>query len=125
MELASRYNLKFEYIKGIKSTLADTMSRLVKLNPDIQLEKEPNGYQFVKPPPEEVSSRDSELKLIYIAPTSLEHDPHKDPIPLKGQIQWGISLEDLLIAQKEDKFCKTIRGRIQKEGPSVSLLSGG
>ena len=39
VELASRYNLKFEYIKGIKNTLADTMSRLVKLNPDIQLEK--------------------------------------------------------------------------------------
>ena len=117
VELASRYNLKFEYIKGIKNTLADTMSRLVKLNPDIQLEKEPNGYQFGKPTPEDVPPKDTELKLIYIAPTSPEHDPHKDPIPLRGQIQWGISLEDLLKAQKEDKFCKTIRGRIQKEGP--------
>ena len=118
VELASRYNLKFEYIKGIKNTLADTMSRLVKLNPDIQLEKEPNGYQFGKPPPEEVSSNDLEPKLIYLAPVSPEHDPHKDPIPLRGQIQWGISLEDLLIAQKEDKFCKNIRERIQKEGPN-------
>ena len=93
------------------------MSRLVKLDPDIQLEKEPNGYQFGKPPPVEGSSGDSELKLIYIAPTSPEHDPLKDPIPLRGQIQWGISLEDLLMAQKDDKFCKTIRKRIQKEGP--------
>ena len=118
VELASRYNLKFEYIKGIKNTLADTMSRLVKLNPDIQLEKEPNGYQFGKPPPEEVSSNHLEPKLIYIAPVSPEHDSHKDPIPLRGQIQWGISLEDLLIAQKEDKFCKNIRERIQKEGPN-------
>ena len=116
VELASRYNLKFEYIKGIKNTLADTMSRLVKLNPDIQLEREPNGYQFGKPPPEEVSSNDLEPKLIYIAPISPEHDLHKDPIPLRGQIQWGISLEDLLIAQREDKFCKNIRERIQKEG---------
>ena len=49
VELALRYNLKFEYIKGIKNTLADTMSRLVKLDPDIQLEREPNGYQFGKP----------------------------------------------------------------------------
>ena len=118
VELASRYNLKFEYIKGIKNTLADTMSRLVKLNPDIQLEKEPNGYQFGKPPPEEVSSNDFEPKLTYIAPVSPDYDPHKDPIPLRGQIQWGISLEDLLIAQKEDKFCKNIRERIQKEGPN-------
>ena len=118
VELASRYNLKFEYIKGIKNTLADTMSRLVKLNPDIQLEREPNGYQFGKPPPEEVSSSDLEPKLVYIAPVSPEQNPHKDPIPIRGQIQWGISLEDLLIAQKEDKFCKNIRERIQKEGPN-------
>ena len=118
VELASRYNLKFEYIKGIKNTLADTMSRLVKLDPDIQLEREPNGYQFGKPPLEEESSGNPDLKLIYIAPTSPEHDPHKDPIPLRGQIQWGISLEDLLVAQKGDKFCNTIRDRIQKEGPN-------
>ena len=65
-----------------------------------------------------MSSNDLEPKLIYIAPVSPEHDSHKDPIPLRGQIQWGISLEDLLIAQKEDKFCKSIRGRIQKEGPN-------
>ena len=62
VELASRYHLKFEYIKGIKNTLADTMSRLVKLDPDIQLEREPNGYQFGKPPPGEGSSEASELK---------------------------------------------------------------
>ena len=37
VELASRYTLKFEYIKGIKNTLADTMSRLVELDPDIML----------------------------------------------------------------------------------------
>ena len=117
VELASRYNLKFEYIKGIKNTLADTMSRLVKLNPDIQLEKEPNGYQFGKPPPEEVSSNDLEPKLIYIAPVSPEHDSHNDPIPLRGQIQWGISLEDLLIAQKEDKFCKNIREEFRRRDP--------
>ena len=34
VELASKYTLKFEYVKGIKNTLADTMSRLVTLDPD-------------------------------------------------------------------------------------------
>ena len=118
VELAARYNLKFEYIKGIKNTLADTMSRLVKLDPDIQLGKEPHGYQFGKPQPEEGATTDGEIRLIYLAPISPEHNPHKthDPIPLKGQIQWGISLEDLLKAQKADKFCMNIRQRIQKEG---------
>ena len=48
VELASKYTLKFEYVKGIKNTLADTMSRLVTLDPDIMLVKEPEGYQFGK-----------------------------------------------------------------------------
>ena len=39
VELASKYILKFEYVKGIKNTLADTMSRLVTLDPDIMLTK--------------------------------------------------------------------------------------
>ena len=31
------YQLKFEYIKGVKNTLVDTMSRLVQLDPDVAL----------------------------------------------------------------------------------------
>ena len=43
------YNLKFEYIKGIKNTLADTMSRLVQLDPDTALPPEPEHEEFGKP----------------------------------------------------------------------------
>ena len=44
------YQLKFEYIKGVKNTLADTMSRLVQLDPDVALPPEPDGQQFMKAP---------------------------------------------------------------------------
>ena len=59
VELASNYILKFEYVKGIKNTLADTMSRLVTLDSDIVLTKEPEGYQFRKPVEIEDSHRHS------------------------------------------------------------------
>ena len=36
----------FEYIKGIKNTLADTMSHLIEIDPQIQSEPEPEGYEF-------------------------------------------------------------------------------
>ena len=42
----SPYRIQFEYIKGIKNTLADTMSRLIQITPDIQLEPEPTGQEF-------------------------------------------------------------------------------
>ena len=43
------YNLKFEYIKGVKNTLADTMSRLMCLDPDTALPPEPDHEEFGKP----------------------------------------------------------------------------
>ena len=40
------YNLKFEYIQGIKDTLVDTLSRLVKIDPDIALPAEQPGQEY-------------------------------------------------------------------------------
>ena len=42
----SPFRITFEYIKGIKNTLADTMSHLIEIDPHIQLEPEPKGYEF-------------------------------------------------------------------------------
>ena len=53
------YNLKFEYIQGIKNTLTDTLSWLIDINPDVELPKEKPrqefGYNFLEDlPPIEV-----------------------------------------------------------------------
>ena len=40
------YNLKFEYIQGVKNTLADTLSRLLEIDPDVALPDEPTGTEF-------------------------------------------------------------------------------
>ena len=40
------YNLKFKYIKGIKNTLTDTLSRLLEIDPDVALPAEPPGTEF-------------------------------------------------------------------------------
>ena len=45
IELES-YNLKFEYIQGIWNTLADTLSRLIEIDPDVTLPTEPPGTEF-------------------------------------------------------------------------------
>ena len=38
--------ITLEYIKGIKNTLADTMSRLIDIDLQVQPESEPEGYEF-------------------------------------------------------------------------------
>ena len=45
MELET-YNLKFKYIQGVKNTLADTLSRLLEIDPDVALPNEPPGTEF-------------------------------------------------------------------------------
>ena len=42
----SPFRITFEYIKGIKNTLADTMSRLIEIDPQSEQEPEPKGYKF-------------------------------------------------------------------------------
>ena len=42
----SPFRITFEYIKGIKNTLADTMSRLIEIDPQTQQDSEPEGYEF-------------------------------------------------------------------------------
>ena len=42
----SPFRITFEYIKGIKNTLADTMSRLINIDPQVQQDSEPEGYEF-------------------------------------------------------------------------------
>ena len=40
------FYIKFEHISGIKNTLADMLSRIIKVDPDVQSEHEKEGYEF-------------------------------------------------------------------------------
>ena len=42
----SPFRITFDYIKGMKNTLADTMSRLIDIDPTTQMETESEGYEF-------------------------------------------------------------------------------
>ena len=88
VELASKYTLNFEYVKGIKNTLEDTMSRLVTLDPDIILIKEPEGYQFGKQIRSEDDVTNAEVKLIGLAPMASASKTGNsiDPIPDKDML---------------------------------------
>ena len=42
----SPFWITFEYIKGIKNTLADTISRLIEIDPDMEQLPKEDGYEF-------------------------------------------------------------------------------
>ena len=104
----SPFRITFEYIKGIKNTLADTMSQLIDIDPQIQPEPEPEGYEFgyytFNPLPAlEVHNIEATSEKSIQDDTS---DDHLWKLP--------ISNDTLSKLQQEDEFCKNILSHIEK-----------
>ena len=100
----SPFRIMFEYIKGIKNTLADTMSCLIAINPQIQSEPEPEGYEFG------YYTFDSLPALeVHDIQTSSQDDSNRDLL-----CELPIQTEILIKLQQEDAFCKNILQQIAK-----------
>ena len=101
----SPFKITFEYIKGIKNTLVDTISRLIALDPDNQLVDEPEGFEYgyyafdnIDPIKTQVEINEMTNKMGVETPVNL---PGED-------ITLPIEDNKLIELQKEDKFCKNI-----------------
>ena len=109
----SPYKIKFEYIKGIKNTLADTMSRLIKNIPDTKPLPEPEGYEFGYYAFEELDpiSTGEDTDIVYNI-----QQVDDQAIPNDSNVDWGFTSEEIKKAQSVDKFCtkmlkKLVQGR--------------
>ena len=94
----SPYRIHFEYIKGIKNTLADTMSRLIQIDPEAKLNPEPEGYEFGYHVFEDMEPIKSDIQEIKV---STEREPITLP---QEEIKLPLSDEKLLALQAKDKF---------------------
>ena len=110
------FKIQFEYIKGIKNTLADTMSRLIQIDPEAKLCPEQEGYEFGYYTFEDMEPVKCEVQEIKTTQV-------KDPIPLpQEEIKLPLSDEKLQAFQAKDKFCKDIsnkpqQGQLQSKNP--------
>ena len=113
------YQLKFEYIKGGKNTLADTMSRLVQLDPDVALPPEPDGQQFGKPLQggEETNADNDYLVEQVVEGPKVE--PKEGPMGDITLLTWGLKDAYLKEAQSKDALCQRIFAQAAKNGEKV------
>ena len=110
------YQLKFEYIKGVKNTLADTMSRLVQLDPDVALPPEPDGQQFGKPLQgggETAAASDYLVEQVVEGP---KIEPKEGPMGDVILPTWGLIDAYLKDAQGKDALCQRIFAQAAKNG---------
>ena len=104
----SPHRIRFEYIKGIKNTLADTMSRLIQIDPEARLQPEQEGYEFGYHAFEDMDPIKCEVSAIDTVSPG-------DPIPLPGEdIKLPLDDEKLKGFQQKDKFCRDIIDKLEK-----------
>ena len=103
------YRIKFEYIKGIKNTLADIMSRLIQIDPEAKLQPEQEGYEFGYHAFEDMEPIEYEANVV-------DSTSSKYPIPLPGEeIKLLLEDEKLKELQQKDKFCKEVMEKLIRE----------
>ena len=104
----SPFWITFEYIKGIKNTLADTMSHLINIDPQIQPEPEPEGHEFgyyTFDPLPALEVQDIQTSLA----GSTQDENSKDflcKLPIDNSM--------LTKLQQKDEFCRNILTQIEK-----------
>ena len=117
------YEITFEYMKGIKNTLADAMSRLVQIDPTSRLDPEPEGFEFG-----ELKVDEDELDEIELQSHDEQHgrekigrkevvisvkEDDKEPIP-EIHLVWNMSDKDISKVQRQDEFCRKSIEEIQR-----------
>ena len=105
----SPFHITFKYIKGIKNTLADTMSRLIDIDPQIKQDSEPEGYKFGyytfdTLPAMEVSNINTAKET--------SNDNEKDIV--ENIVRLPIPNDVLSNVQLQDMFCSYIITQIEK-----------
>ena len=108
----SPYRIKFEYIKGIKNTLADTMSRLITIIPEIQPDPRArrNGMWILSLSSirthKDVKQRTLVTKEVLINQLT---DEDKNLIQIPNQnLKISLKEKDIINIQKQDPFCKRL-----------------
>ena len=107
----SPFCFTFEYIKGIKNTLADTMSRLINIDPQIQQDSESEGYEFGyytfdTLPTLEVSN----IETTQNVPVHVNDESNANNILLELPIGNNMLFE----LQQKDTFCANILVQIER-----------
>ena len=107
----SPFQITFKYIKGIKNTLVDTMSRLIDIDLQIQPEPEPVGYEISYYTFNSLPT----LEVTNVEATQEESLETKDKDVSDNDLwKLPISNDTLSRLQQEDVFCKNILNQIEK-----------
>ena len=107
----SPFCITFKYIKGMKNTLADTMSRLINIDLQVHQESEPEGYEF------RYYTFDT-LPLLEVSnvETSANTTLHVDDTKSSNDVLWELPINNKTLSelQQKDIFFNNTLKQIEK-----------
>ena len=109
VELESQ-NITFEYIPGIRNTLADTLSRLIEMDENIKLQPEEEGKEFGYFPFEELPPVTTQvIDEVIECEIGNINIQHMDPMKVNMDIHLPLKDEKLVKLQESDPHIKQLR----------------
>ena len=109
VELESQ-NITFEYIPGIRNTLADTLSRLIEMDENIKLQPEEEGKEFGYFPFEELPPVTTQVvEEVIKCEIGNINIQHTDPIEINTDIHLPLKDDKLAKLQESDAHTKQLR----------------
>ena len=109
VELESQ-NITFEYIPGIRNTLADTLSRLIEMDENIKLQPEEEGKEFGYFPFEELPPVTTQVvEEVIKCEIGNINIQHTDPIEINTDIRLPLKDDKPVKLQESDPHIKQLR----------------
>ena len=103
-------NITFEYIPGIRNTLADTLSRLIEIDGDIKLQPEEEGKEFGYFPFEELPPVTTQVvEEVIKCEIGNINIQHTDPIEINTDIHLPLKDDKLAKLQESDTHTRQLR----------------
>ena len=106
-----QFKIELDWISGVKNTLADSLSRLLDMTPEVELTQEPPGEEFGVACLEELETAKVHIAFM----EQIENIEIEVPKEIMQEVKVSISKEQILQLQKNDEFCRRIVRRTQAE----------
>ena len=126
MELEA-FNIRFEHVSGKANILADTLSRLIDIDPDARLDPENAGWEFgyyiFESLPKLSSANVVQICEILSGKNVIRPDPDEQQ-PFVQHLSLLLTLDELRALQSQDDKCTTLIKMLKncKLDPSVYSL---
>ena len=118
-----QFNLKVEWIQGVKNTLADSLSRLLEVDPEAKLQPEKEGQEFGTYCFKELNET-VEISPDFWIPLkdSIEHIEVTQNKSYIKEIKLSLSMKQMIQLQKNDSEARNIVGNMRKEKSNAKMF---